>query len=173
MCQQQHSGARRIHPARHGQPCLPHCWGVADNASVQVDGDGPDVYINATGTLQGSVSAAGELYCGSDPSTTSWQPGSYSITGDLCACTQQFESEGDSTACDSCGGSGWDGELCTCEVRGKGPGNAPMHLRRCMLQYSRLVCCFHKFVLPSSSSAGTDKWAPRCSVHGAAGTAGR
>lgn len=51
---------------------------VADSASVQVDRDGPDVYIDSmTGP------EPGVLYCGSDNSTTSWQPGSYNITGDL------------------------------------------------------------------------------------------
>lgn len=92
---------------------------VRDSASVQVDGAGPDVHINATGSVLGSDTAAGQLFCGTAPSTTTWQPGDYDMTGDLCACTELFEQQANSMTCDSCGAAGWDPGLCACKVGGR------------------------------------------------------
>lgn len=91
---------------------------VADNASVLVDGSDPGVFVSD------GVAAAppvGLLYCGSDPSTASCQPGSYSITGDLCSAA--FETGG-STTCDSCEGVCFNPWLCECKVRVKALGVA-------------------------------------------------
>jgi hypothetical protein len=81
---------------------------VAGTASVQVGGEGPNVFIDA-----------GNLFCGTDLSTSTWQQGSYDVTGDLCACTRLFQQPrgAESRTCDSCGGAGWDPQQCACKVR--------------------------------------------------------
>jgi hypothetical protein len=94
---------------------------VADGAIVNVDGPDPDVYIlGATADFPDP----GRLFCGST-STNSWPPNNYSITGDLCACTQQFEQppaaqDDQPRTCDGCNGAGWDAERCDCKVSAVG-----------------------------------------------------
>lgn len=89
---------------------------VADNASVLVDNPSPDVYVQ---NVTHDLNLPGRIFCGS-ASTSSWQPGSFDITGNLCACSESFESGNarQSKACDGCGGAGWDAELCACKVGG-------------------------------------------------------
>lgn len=89
---------------------------VADNASVLVDNPSPDVYVQ---NVTQDLNLPGRIFCGS-ASTSSWQPGSFDITGNMCACSESFESgnAGQSKACDGCGGAGWDAELCACKVGG-------------------------------------------------------
>lgn len=81
---------------------------VADSASVQVDVEGLDVFIGQSGDRP-----AGRLLCG-PAAASSWQPGFYDITSNLCACSGEFQLgvEGQSRACDGCRGAGWDPELC-------------------------------------------------------------
>lgn len=137
---------------------------VADSASVQVDGDDPDVFIQQSVVIGGVNTEPGVLYCGSNPSTTSWQPGSYSITGDLCNCTQQFETEGNSTACDSCAGAGWDGELCACTVSARHQGlgcrvgvNISTPTGWWAVASEQAGCCPH---LDTRGFDGLNTWAP-------------
>lgn len=80
---------------------------VADSASVQVDGEGLDVFAASAGVdVLNNPTDAGRLLCGST-SSSSWQPGSYDINGDLCACTAEFQlgTKGQSRTCDGCRGA--------------------------------------------------------------------
>lgn len=88
-------------------------------ADVQIDGSGPDVFLEPAQQAQPS-SEAGKFFCNSSSASNSWQPGAYSITGDVCACSSDFE-EPDPVSvrlCDSCRGAGWNAALCSCQVRG-------------------------------------------------------
>jgi hypothetical protein len=87
---------------------------VAAAADVQVDGPKPDVFIEA----QQAFLQAGALSCLNSSTANSWQPGAYSMTGDLCACSSAFQQMSPaSRTCNTCTRLGWNASLCACEVR--------------------------------------------------------